>query len=151
MKTNKQDEIKITRIVKPQTQKTQQKTQTNAIPSKDEDKQFAFEGTLEAITEIVMKELKGSNGVLGPGFSSWKVGVDPYTKIIINTGKEKKDVTYNGIILSDSIGNTLKVYREITYVQSSSYRLHDLDLLQTRDVKLGKFILFDSKLDRWYM
>jgi len=87
-----------------------------------------LEGVLKTIEEIGSTFRQESNGIMGPAGHSRDLKTGHYSKLKIATEKDVREITYDGIILSDSINNPVQIYRD------------DKERVQ----------LFDTKLKRWY-
>jgi hypothetical protein len=103
-----------------------------------ESRQFVSKGVLEAIVEIGSSYREENNGVFGPGYSSWKIKTGEYTILSIASGEERTKITYTGIILPDSIGHDVEIFKEIKYEQGLRCVTDNTQIL-------------DLTIKRWYL
>jgi len=88
-----------------------------------------LEGILDSIPEIRNVYASKHNGVSGPGGRSWFVYDGVQTTLKIKAGEKVKKVEFYGLILQDSIGNELEVYKTDESISA----------------------IYDKKLNRWYI
>ena len=90
---------------------------------KEPELELILEGTLTAIPEIGPTYRGIWNGIIGPGGSCREELAGCYTTLDIAIKDGHEEVKYYGIVLPDSIGNSVVVYNK-----AGRKQVHDTDL-----------------------